>query len=118
MYQDLLAALEDHKPGPKAKLADVHEYIDRVMKLLDKQRECRLDAQKCAVDCAGFVHPKLSSMSVNLTNDTIKTTHDENGMSDEELADYYNKLRLRPTSTTPLTIDNDTGNVVQHEDEE
>jgi len=38
-------------------------------------------------------------------------------MSDEDLADYYNKLRLRPTSVNPLVIDNESGESV-HEDAE
>ena len=38
-------------------------------------------------------------------------------MNEDELADYYNKLRLRPTSANPLIIDNDIGEPV-HEDAE
>jgi hypothetical protein len=38
-------------------------------------------------------------------------------MSDDELADYYNTLRLRPTTVNPLVIDNESGESV-HEDAE
>jgi hypothetical protein len=38
-------------------------------------------------------------------------------ITDDELADYYNKLRMQPTSVNPLVIDNETGEPV-HEDAE
>ncbi|MGY3690710.1 hypothetical protein ACVIGA_000790 [Bradyrhizobium sp. USDA 3240] len=39
---------------------------------------------------------------------TIKAKAEHN-MSPLELADYYNKLRLRPASVNPLVIEKDTG---------
>ena len=37
----------------------------------------------------------------------------ETQMTPQELSDYYAKLRMRPASTRPLLIDNDTGEPVQ-----
>ncbi len=114
MYCELLDFVKEHKPGPKSKLSDVNEYVDKVMSILTKQRECRLDAQKCAVDCAGFVHPKLSAMQVNVTEDKVSKPAPTNSMTPEQKVDFFNKLRMRPASVVPLlvTIDNDTGDVI------
>lgn len=84
-----------------------------VLELLKEMSEYRMQAQKCAVDCAPFVHPKLSAIAVKVDNEPIKAK-EEGSMTPDELADYYNKLRSRPTSDIPLvvTIDNETGDVV------
>lgn len=57
------------------------------------------------------MHPRLTAIQHTVTNDEIRTKP-ESDMSDEEAADYYNRLRLRPTSVNPLVIDHETGEVV------
>lgn len=90
------------------------DFLDKMTATLGKMRECRLDAQKCAVDAAPFVHAKLSSVSVSVTDDKL-SRKSEGAMTDEEKQDYFNKLRLRPVTDTPLsvTIDNETGEEVE-----
>jgi hypothetical protein len=46
------------------------------------------------------MHQRLAAVQHTVTNDTIRAKP-ESDMSDEELADYYNKLRLRPPAPTP-----------------
>ena len=43
-----------------------------------------------------------------MSNDTFRAKP-EHDMTPDELADYYNKLRMRPASANPLIIDNDVG---------
>ena len=114
MYNNLREMVESGRP-PKSASADVHmAYFDKVMELLSKMRECRLDAQKCAVDAAPFVHPRLTTVEYKNTTDTIKAKP-EVEMSEDEMIDYYNKLRERPLSVAPLVIDNETGEQVHEE---
>ena len=81
-----------------------------------KTRECMLDAQKAAVDAAPFVHARLSAMAVNVSTDVVQKPGGE--MTKEQRMDYFNKLRLRPTSHVPLqiTIDNETGDHVEEDE--
>jgi hypothetical protein len=116
LYSKLSSMIENGKPSSKAPRKEHLEFFDKVMSLMGKMRECRLDAQRCAADAAPYMHQRLAAVQHTMSNDTIKAKP-ESDMSDEELADYYNKLRLRPTSVNPLVIDNDTGEPV-HEDAE
>jgi len=96
--------IENRMNDPKAKAPEV-------LALLQEMSEYRMKAQKCACDAAPFVHSKLASITHTVNTDTVVAKH-EDEMSDEELADYYNKLRLRPTSHVPLVIDNETSEEV------
>jgi hypothetical protein len=93
---------------------------EEVLELLKEMSGYRMNAQKCAVDAASFIHPRLSAVAVKVENTPVHAKP-ETQMTDDELADYYNKLRLRPTSVEPLnivTIDNDTGEPVHVEEDE
>ena len=108
--------VENARPSKKASAKEHLEFFDKLMSLMGKMRECRLDAQRCATDAAPHMHQRLAAAQHTVTNDTIgaKPEHD---MTPDELADYYNKLRLRPASANPLVIDNDIGEPM-HEDAE
>jgi hypothetical protein len=71
-------------------------------------RECRLDAQRCAVDAAPFMHSRRAQVTIKDETKTI-TAKPETQQSEEELADYFSKLRTRPATVEPLIIDNETG---------
>jgi hypothetical protein len=116
LYSKLSSMIENGKPPSKAPRKEHLEFFDKVMSLMGKMRECRLDAQRCATDAAPYMHQRLAAIQHSVTNDKIRAKPDSD-MSDEELTDYYNKLRLRPTSVNPLVIENDTGESV-HEDAE
>lgn len=100
------------------KKVDPMELLDKLAKL----GGLRMDAQKCAVDAAPFVHSKLATMQLNVTNDEpIERAHDETAMSEDQLVAYYNKLRLRPTDVKPVeivTLDNETGDEIETVDME
>ncbi len=78
-----------------------------------KTRECMLDAQHCAVDAAPFMHQRLSATDINLSVGVVNKPAGE--MTEEQKIDYFNKLRMRPTSHVPLqvTLDNETGDPVE-----
>ncbi len=118
IYTQLKSVIENAKPPEKAPRKEHEAFFDKVLELMSKMRECRLDAQKCAVDAAPFVHPKLASVAHTISS-AVEKRKAESEMSEEESADYFNRLRLRPTQVNPLTvvIDNETGDVV-HEDAE
>lgn len=88
-----------------------------LVQLLQEMSGFRMSAQKCACDAAPFVHPKLSAIAVKV-DDRPMQAKPEDQMSKDELSQYYNQLRLRPTSVTPLVIDNETGDPVHAEDED
>ena len=46
------------------------------------------------------MHQRLAAVQHTVSNDTIKAKP-ELVMSDDELADYYNKLRMGPASANP-----------------
>ncbi len=79
-----------------------------VLALLKEMSEYRMQAQKCAVDAAPFVHPRLANTTYKLDDGTLRAKA-EGDMTTEEVTEYYSKLRLRPTDVRPLVIDNDTG---------
>jgi hypothetical protein len=116
LYAKLSSMIENGKPSSKAPRKEHVEFFDKVMSLTGKMRECRLDAQRCATDAAPYTHQRLAAVQHTVTSDTIRAKP-ESDMSADELADYYNKLRLRPASPNPLIIDNDVGEPV-HEDAE
>ncbi|MEH2583595.1 hypothetical protein V1281_005490 [Nitrobacteraceae bacterium AZCC 2161] len=108
LYSKLSSMIENGKPSSKAPRKEHLEFFDKVMSLIGKMRECRLDAQRCATDAAPYMHQRLAAVQVSVSNDTIKAKP-EHEMSADELAEYYNKLRMRPTSVNPLVIDNESG---------
>jgi hypothetical protein len=116
LYSKLSNLIENGKPSSKAPRREQLEFFDKVMSLMGKMRECRLDAQRCATDAAPYMHQRLAAVQHTVSNDTIKAKP-ESDMTDEEMADYYNKLRLRPASANPLIINNDIGEPM-HEDAE
>lgn len=89
----------------------------QLLEMMGKISSARMDAQKCAVDAAPFVHSKLATMQLNVTNDDpIVRAHNETSMTEEQLVVYYNKLRMRPTDVKPVeivTLDNETGDEVE-----
>lgn len=102
------------------KLANRKTLPEDLLKLLSEMSGYRMSAQKCAVEAAPYVHPKLASIEHKVDNTPIQAKS-ETAMSDEELADYYNKLRLRPTSVEPLSVvvlDNETGDPVRVDEDE
>ncbi len=103
----------------ETKIADMKTPPMELLELLKEMSGYRMNAQKCAVDAAGFVHPKLSSIVHKVDNNKIEAKR-EDGMSEDELVDYYNKLRLRPTQVDPLeivTLDNATGEPVSEDED-
>jgi hypothetical protein len=105
--EDLLQQVLNKMDNTKAKPSELLEMLSELSSF-------RMSAQKCASEAAGYVHPKLSSQTVDLTTRTIKAKP-EGEMTDDELSDYYNKLRLRPTSATPLVIEHDANEMVHDE---
>lgn len=115
LYAKLNHIIETETPAKNAK-REVHDaFFTKMMELMSKMRECRLDAQKCAVDAAPFMHQKLAATTLTITTDTIKAKP-ETQMSEDELVDYYAKLRMRPTTIAPLVIDNETGEAVNNDE--
>jgi hypothetical protein len=114
LYSRLISMIENGKPSSKAPRREHVEFFDKLMSLMGKMRECRLDAQRCATDAAPYMHQRLAAVQHTVSNDTIKAKP-ESDMSDDELADYYNKLRLRLASAAPLIIDNDVGETMHEE---
>jgi hypothetical protein len=98
----------------EAKMANAKSQPLEVIKLLTELSEYRMNAQKCAVEAAPYVHPRLATIEHVRKDEAIKAKP-ESDMSEEELEDYYSKLRLRPTTHVPLVIDNDTSEVVADE---
>jgi len=101
----------------ETKLTNPKSQPKEVLALLHELSEYRMQAQKCACEAAPYVHPKLASIEHRKVDDRI-TAKPEVQMTDEELDDYYNKLRTRPTTHVPLIIDNETGDeaVIENED--
>jgi hypothetical protein len=83
-----------------------------VLALLQEMSQYRMNAQKCATDAAPFIHPKLTSIAFKDETANTMKAKPETEQSAQELAEYYNNLRLRPTQVSPLIIDNDTGEQV------
>jgi hypothetical protein len=107
MVKDIVHALHFSK-----KKVDPMELLDK----LKVANETRMQAQKCACEAAPFVHSKLANMQVTVEDKAITRAAEETAMTDEQLSDYYNMLRLRPTTVKPLeiiTLDNDTGEPVE-----
>jgi len=50
LYSKLSSMIENGKPSSKAPRKEHLEFFDKVMSLMVKMRECRLDAQRCATD--------------------------------------------------------------------
>jgi hypothetical protein len=50
-------------------MADRHATPDQLLRVMDKFLACRANAQKCAVDAAPYVHPKLSAVRVEAQPD-------------------------------------------------
>ena len=101
----------------ESKLGDQKSVPAELLELLREMSTYRMSAQKCAVDAAPFVHPKLSAIEYKNTTDKI-AGKPEDQMSREELADYWRQLRDRPLTTSPLIIDNETGDPVHAEEDE
>jgi hypothetical protein len=99
----------------ESKLGDKKVVAAEILALLQEMSNYRMSAQKCACDAAPFVHPKLSAIAVKVDDERMKAKP-EGDMTPDELSDYYNKLRLRPTSVEPLIIDNETGDPVHADD--
>jgi hypothetical protein len=100
----------------ESRMEDSKTKAPEVLALLQEMSEYRMKAQKCACEAAPFVHPKLANIQHNVTTDKVKAKP-EDQMSPEELDDYYNQLRMRPTTHVPLIIDNNTGDEFDvHED--
>lgn len=102
LLDDLVSKLQSSKKSSPTELVE----------LLSELNSFRMSAQKCACEAAPFVHPKLSSQDVNVTTETVVKPGGD--MTAEQRADYYQKLRMRPTSHKPLaiTLDNETGDLV------
>jgi hypothetical protein len=81
LYSKLTNMIENGKPSSKAPRKEHIEFFDKVMDLMGKMRECRLDAQRCATDAAPYVHPRLAAIQHTVTNDKIKAKP-ESDMSD------------------------------------
>jgi hypothetical protein len=62
------------------------------------------------------MHQRLAAVQHTVSNDTIRAKP-EHEMTSDELADYYNKLRMRPASANPLIIENNTGDLVREDAE-
>jgi hypothetical protein len=107
--QSKLVDLIDNCRPPKSASRNEHkEFLGMVKDLMSKMRDCRMDAQRCAVDAAPYMHSRLASITVKQENNQI-TAKPEMQQSEEELADYFSKLRTRPATVEPLIIDNETG---------
>ena len=104
----LSSMIENGEPSSKAPRREHLEFFDKLTSLMGKMRESRLDAHRCATDAAPYMHPRLAAVQHTVTSDTIRAKP-EHDMTPDELADYYNKLRLRPASANPLIIDNEIG---------
>lgn len=108
LYEKLNDLVDNCRP-PKSASYEVHkEFLKKVTELMGKMRECRLDAQRCAVDAAPFMHSKRAQITIKEETNTI-AAKPETQQDREELIDYYAKLRTRPVTVDPLIIDNDTG---------
>lgn len=105
-----LEALRAENPKDKTVKA-LKDYLESLRDSWSEWRECAMDAQKCAVDAAPFMHQRLSQANVNVTHENIVKPVD---MTPEQKSDYYNKLRMRPASHKPLNLllDNKTGDIV------
>jgi len=104
-------------PVPKDESKKIKHFM-KMMEHWSKTRECMLDAQKAAVDAAPFMHQRLSATDINLSVGVVTKPAGE--MTEEQKIDYFNKLRLRPTSHVPLqiTVDNETGDSVEEGESE
>jgi hypothetical protein len=107
LLHDIVQALHfsKKKPDPLA-----------LIEMLGKLNGMRMDAQRCACDAAPFVHAKLANMQVTVEDKAITRAAEETAMTDEQVSDYFNKLRMRPTTIKPLeiiTLDNETGDPVE-----
>jgi hypothetical protein len=91
----------------ESKLGDKKVVAAEILALLQEMSNYRMSAQKCACDAAPF--------AVKVDDERMKAKP-EGDMTPDELSDYYNKLRLRPTSVEPLIIDNETGDPVHADD--
>ena len=113
LYAKLQDMVDNGAPPKSASRREHLEFFDKVMELMSKMRECRLDAQKCAVDAAPFIHPRLSAVAHQVTQDEIKKPAGD--MTSEQKAEYFNQLRLRPAShrPVPIVLDNETGEEVE-----
>jgi hypothetical protein len=54
LYAKLNDLIENGRPLKKASPNEHLEFFDKVMSLMGKMRECRLDAQRCATDAAPY----------------------------------------------------------------
>jgi hypothetical protein len=111
LMAEIIKALHFSKKKP-----DAMELLDKLKALNDM----RMQAQKCAVDAAPFVHPKLSNIEMKVDSAPVERPADESAMTEEQLVEYYNKLRTRPTSIKPMevvTLDNETGEQVLEDEE-
>jgi hypothetical protein len=72
LYSKLIGMIENGKPSSKAPRREHLEFFDKVMSLMGKMRECRLDAQRCATDAAPYMHQRLATVQHTVSNDTIK----------------------------------------------
>ncbi|WP_461326090.1 hypothetical protein [Bradyrhizobium diazoefficiens] len=81
------------------------KHIERLKLVWSAFRECTLDAQKFAVDAAPFMHQRLAMLTVKPEDSSpINRIREETAMSDDELAAYYNDLRLRPATVEPMVV--------------
>jgi hypothetical protein len=108
MYAKLNDMVDNCRPPKNAPLEVHKEFLREVKDLMAKMRDCRMDAQKCAVDAAPFMHSRRAQVTIKDETKTI-TAKPETQQSEEELADYFSKLRTRPATVEPLIIDNETG---------
>jgi hypothetical protein len=113
LYEKLLDLRKVNTSKMSKKSQDEHK--DKLREAWSLFRECTLDAHKFAVDAAPFVHQRLSAATIAVTTENI--TKPAGDMTEEQKADYFNKLRLRPASHVPMqvTLDNETGEVVNGE---
>ena len=120
LYAELQSYIAESKPSMDADLETKMVFVRDVLNLVNRKRECQLDAHRCATDAAPYIHPKMGSIDPPKPKNDTMDGKDENEMSQDELRDYYNDLRIRPLSVEPLkmvppTIDNESGDVVVNE---
>lgn len=108
LQSKLVDLIDNCRPPKSAPRSEHKEFLGTVKDLMGKMRECRMDAQRCAVDAAPYMHSRLASITVKQETKSI-AAKPETQQSEDELVDYYAKLRTRPVTVDPLIIDNETG---------